>query len=137
MQKNELPYAPQRAILPPMSDREEDLNAFNSWDCFGATLMLGVTPGIIHFATTTPHDLPGTIGICLVGVIISVVVLAVSLITRWRFLSKLINWAGMALTGIFVLQMALFWSGSCTDEESRELSPEAAQHLQAAPAATH
>ena len=119
-----------------MSEQEEDMNAFNSWDCFGATLMLGITPAIIHFATSDPHDLTGAIFLSLGGVLVSLVVLAIALITRWRFLSKIINWAGIGLTVYFIMHMVFFWATSCTDKGDKELSPEAENLLQpATPAA--
>ena len=113
-----------------MSEHEEDMNAFNGWDCFGATLMLGITPAVIHFATTEPHDDKGAVLLAVGGVIISLVVLAVALITRWRFLSKLINGAGIALTIFFICQMTFFWVNSCSEKEAKELSPEAELLLQ-------
>ncbi len=113
-----------------MSKHEEDLNAFNGWDCFGATLMLGITPAVIHFATTEPHDQTGAIFLALGGVLVSLVVLAVALITRWHFLSKIINWAGMGLTVYFILHMVFFWSTSCSNKGDQELSPEAEKLLQ-------
>ncbi len=112
-----------------MSDEQEDLNAFNAWDCFGATLMLGVTPGIIHFATTEPHDKAGAIGIGVVGVVIALIVLGVALITRWRLLGKIINIAGTGITIYFIIHMTLFWVTSC-EKFARERSlnlPSAAQ----------
>ena len=108
-----------------MSEHEEDMNAFNGWDCFGATLMLGIAPAVIHFATTEPHDEKGAVLLGIGGVIVSLVVLAVALITRWRFLSKLINHAGLALTIFFIFQMTFFWVNSCTGKEEKNLSPEA------------
>ena len=97
-----------------MSGQEEDMNTFSSWDCFGATLMLGVTPAIIHYATTDPHDEAGAVWIALIGILIAAGVLIVALVTRWRFLSTLINAAGWGLTLYFIFHMTLFWSTSCS-----------------------
>ena len=106
-----------------MSGQEEDMNTFSSWDCFGATLMLGITPGIIHYATTDPHDQAGAIWICLIGILIAVAVLIVALVTRWRALSTLINGAGWGLTIYFIFHMTLFWSNSCSQfNQDKELN---------------
>jgi uncharacterized membrane protein YczE len=105
-----------------MSDEQEDLNAFKSWDCFGASLMLGVVPGIIHYATTTPHDEIGAIFMSIVGVLISFVVLAVALITRWRIIGVIINWVGTVLTIVFIGYMVLFWSKSCSQSEPAQIN---------------
>lgn len=114
-----------------MSEQQEDLNAFNSWDCFGATLMLGIVPGVIHYATTDPHDEMGAALMCVVGVIISVVVLAIALITRWRIIGTIVNWAGGAITIMFIIYMTLFWVESCSESAEKALPDPAT----AAPAA--
>lgn len=101
-----------------MGDEQEDMNAFNSWDCFGATLMLGVVPGIIHYATTEPRDAIGAAVCCAIGVLVALVVLAVALITRWHFLGKLINMAGNILTLAFILYITLFWVKACNEYEA-------------------
>lgn len=110
-----------------MSKEQEDLNAFNSWDCFGATLMLGIVPGIIHYATTDPHDETGAALICLGGVLISLVVLGISLITRWRMLSRIINFAGTVLTFLFIIYMTSFWMKSCEANEDKAIQNTSSQ----------
>lgn len=98
-----------------MGDEQEDMNEFNSWDCFGATLMLGMAPGIIHYATTEPRDVVGAAVYCGIGALIALVVLAVALITRWRGLSRIINTIGTVLTVVFILFITLFWVKSCNE----------------------
>ena len=125
-----------------MSEQEEDKNAFSSRDCFGATLMLGLTPAVIHFATSRTqegqkfvYDEAGTIMIAVVGIIVALVVFAVALITRWKFLSKIINGLGLGLTICYIAYMVNFWFVTCSESPgSKSLSPEANQALQAAPA---
>lgn len=106
-----------------MSEQQEDLNAFNGWDCFGATLMLGIVPGVICYATTDPHDVKGAIAYCVMGLLISLVVLAVALITRWRILGKIINSAGTILTAVYIIYMASFWVTSCSDSAKEVNTP--------------
>ncbi len=116
-----------------MSDTQEDMSAFSSWDCFGATLMLGVTPGIICYATTEPHDVAQAAWLCVLGVLIALVVLAVALITRWRFLGTIVNWVGTCLTAFYIIYVAAFWFNSCSEsaqEKSVELNLPAQQQRQ-------
>ena len=81
---------------PCMSEQQEDMSAFNSWDCFGATLMLGVTPGIICYATTDPHDVTRAAWLCVLGVIIALVVLAVIAFFANRIIGPGANYLYMA-----------------------------------------
>lgn len=118
---------------PCMSEQQEDMSAFNSWDCFGATLMLGVTPGIICYATTDPHDVTRAAWLCVLGVIIALVVLAVALITRWRMLGTIINGAGTCITVFYIIYVAAFWFNGCSDsaeQQSVELNLPAQQQKQ-------
>lgn len=84
--------------------------------------MLGVVPGIIHYATTTPHDEIGALFMSIVGVLISFVVLAVALITRWRIIGVIINWVGTVLTIVFIGYMVLFWSKSCSQSAPAQIN---------------
>lgn len=98
-----------------MNEGQEDFNAFNSWDCFGATLMLAQVPAIMNYVFTEPHELGSTIAIGVVGLLISLVVLAVALITRWRIIGRLVNMAGCILTPVYVvIAICAFWPA---DEE--------------------
>lgn len=108
-----------------MSDKQEDMSAFNSWDCFGAALMLGITPGIICYATTEPHDVAQAAWLCVLGVLISLVVLAVALITRWRLLGSIVNMVGGCLTAFYIIYVVSFWINAC-NESPREKSAEIA-----------
>ena len=116
-----------------MSEPQEDLNAFGSWDCFGAVLMLGVVPGIIHYTTTKPHDETGAIFISLGGILISFVVLAVALITRWRIIGRIINAAGTVLTLIYIIYVTTFWVESCSQQPALNVEEEALPAQSAAP----
>ena len=84
--------------------------------------MLGIVPGIIHYATTTPHDEIGALFMSIVGVLISFVVLAVALITRWRIIGVIINWVGTVLTIVFIGYMVLFWSKSCSQSAPAQIN---------------
>ena len=96
-----------------MSEQQKDYNAFNSWDSFGATLMLGLVPAIMYEVFTKADDVEVdhtvTVLIVVAAVLISLVVLGVSLITRWRIIGALVNLAGMVLTGLFWAYASYYW----------------------------
>ena len=108
-----------------MSEQPEDLNAFNSWDNFGATLMLGLVPAIMYYvfskdapvapgAPPAEPDLAKTIFIAFIGFLASLAVLGVSLVTRWRIIGKMVNLTGGVLTIIYIAIAALHWYGDDT-----------------------
>lgn len=114
-----------------MNTEQENINDFNCWDSFGATLMLAVVPAVMHYVFTRPekpdepHDITLTITIAVVGVIISTAVLAVALITRWRIIGTLVNVAGNILTPVYVVIAICAWVSSCTEEKN----PDALEQL--------
>ena len=92
-----------------MSRQVVDYNAFNSWDSFGASFMLGIVPAIMNYVFTEPHDVAGSIFIAVVAVLISVVILGLSLVTRWPIIGTLVNLAGNILTPLYVGIAVYFW----------------------------
>ena len=96
-----------------MSEQQEDFNAFNSWDSFGATLTLGLVPAIMYEVFTRADDVEVdhtvTVLIVLAAVFISLAVLAVSLITRWRIIGTLVNLAGATLTPVYIAIAVCAW----------------------------
>lgn len=84
-----------------MSEEDEDFNAFNSWDCLGATALLGIMPAVLNFIFND-KDLISTALLGAVGIIISLAVFALSLITHWRIIGILVNLAGSILTPIYI-----------------------------------
>ena len=107
-----------------MNSGQDDINAFNSWDCFGATLMLAAVPAAMNYVFTEEHEIGSTIGIFAVGFVSALVVLVVSLITRWRIIGKLVNLAGAALTPVYVVVLICHW---LPDSEQPAPQQEAAQ----------
>lgn len=112
-----------------MSDQPEDYNAFNAWDSFGATLTLGLVPAVMNYVFTEEHEIGTTIGIAVVATIISLLVLGLSLITRWRIIGSLVNLAGCVLTPVYIVIAVCAWWPS--DKEQPADTPAAEQ---AAPA---
>lgn len=104
----------QLAVYSPcMSEQQKDYNAFNSWDSFGATLMLGAVPAVMYevFAKADGVEVDHTVTVLIVvaAVLISLVVLAVSLITRWRIIGTLVNLAGATLTPVYIAIAICAW----------------------------
>lgn len=91
-----------------MSEEDEDFNAFNSWDCLGATALLGIMPAVLNFIFND-KDLISTALLAAVGLIISLAVFALALITRWRIIGVLVNLAGWILTPIYIAIAVYCW----------------------------
>lgn len=93
---------PRALYWGSMSSEVQDYNAFNSWDSFGASLTLGIVPAIMNYVFTDPHDITGTVFIVVVALLISLLILGVALVTRWRIIGTLVNLAGCILTPIYI-----------------------------------
>lgn len=104
-----------------MSRQVVDYNAFNSWDSFGASFMLGIVPAIMNYVFTEPHDIAGSIFIAVVAVLISVVILGLSLVTRWAIIGTLVNLAGNILTPLYVGIAVYYWGFA---EKPEQILPE-------------
>lgn len=126
-----------------MSEQPEDLNTFNSWDNFGATLMLGLVPVVLYYVFTkdtgiiTPENTAAAAEVIekepdkmlmalmvLGAVLVSLAVLGLSLLTRWRIISKLVNLAGCILTPLYLIVTICHW---LPDSEQPAPQPEATQ----------
>lgn len=123
---------------PCMSEQQIDYNAFNSWDSFGATLMLGVVPAIMYevFTKTDGVEADHTVTVLIVvaAVLISLVVLAASLITRWRIIGTLVNLAGATLTPVYIAIAVCAWLPEDEPEVPALQTTEAAPRQPASPA---
>lgn len=91
-----------------MNEENEDFNAFNSWDCLGATALLGIIPAALNFIFND-KDLISTALLAAVGLIISLAVFALALITRWRIIGTLVNLAGCILTPVYIAIAVYCW----------------------------
>lgn len=106
------------------SEPEEINNDFNSWDCFGASLMLGITPAILNFVFND-KDIMSTALLAGGGIIVAGAVLLLSLITRWKLIGVLVNFFGWVLTIVYISIAVYMWWPS--DEEEKPAEPEAQQ----------
>ncbi|MGN0865006.1 MAG: hypothetical protein ACI4P8_02535 [Akkermansia sp.] len=84
-----------------MSEPQEDFNAFNSWDCFGASLMLGGTPAILNYVFNN-HEIVSSVLLAAIGVTVAVVVFLLALVTRRRLIGYLVNTVGWVLTLVYI-----------------------------------
>ncbi len=91
-----------------MADEPIDYNAFNAWDSFGATLMLGISPAIINYVFNE-HDIGSSIVLAVIGIIVSLVVLLLALITRWKIIGTLVNLMGWILTILYGIIGGYMW----------------------------
>lgn len=113
-----------------MSEAQEDFNAFDHWDCFGASFMLGVTPAVLNFVFND-KEIVSTAILGAVGVAISLVVLLLALITRWRFIGVVLNWVGAVLTTCYIAFAVYMWvemASDTPDIEPTEAEQALAQH---------
>ena len=110
-----------------MTKQVVDYNAFNSWDSFGASLMLGIVPAMMNYVFTEPHDVTGSIFIAVLAVLISLVILGLSLITRWTIIGTLVNLAGIILTLLYVGIAAYYWW--FTDDSDQPQPEQATQQV--------
>ncbi|MGN0828765.1 MAG: hypothetical protein ACI4PZ_03490 [Akkermansia sp.] len=91
-----------------MSEPQEDFNAFNSWDCFGASLMLGMTPALLNYVFNH-HEIVSTVFLAAMGVAVAVAVLLVALVTRRRLIGYVVNMVGWVLTLVYIGIAAYCW----------------------------
>lgn len=104
-----------------MSQEPEDFNAFTHWDCFGATLMLGLTPAIMNFVFND-KELVSTVLLAGIGLLVALVVWLLAFVTRWRIIGKLVNMAGLVLTLIYIgVAVYCWWPSDKADEAPAEM----------------
>lgn len=111
-------------LLPDMSAESEDLNEFNCWDTLGAMLMLTMVPAIMNFVFNE-KDVVGSAVIAGIGVLISVAVFGLALLTRWRIISRIVNLMGCVLTTLYIALSVYLWVWG-GDEGEANLPDEAA-----------
>ena len=93
---------------PVMSEQEEDFNAFDHWDCLGASLFLGIMPAVLNFVFND-KDIVSTALLGAAGVAAAFAVFALAFITRWRIIGTLVNLVGGVLTVIYIAIAVYCW----------------------------
>lgn len=112
------------------SEPEEINNDFNSWDCFGASLMLGITPAILNFVFND-KEIVSTVILAGIGFLAACAVWLLAVVTRWRLVGVLVNFFGWVLTIIYIGIAVYMWMPSGeeappADTEMPEVQQEAA-----------
>lgn len=112
----------QGIIRADMSEETEDLNEFNSWDILGAMLMLTLVPAIMHFVFND-KEVVGSVVIAGIGVLISLAVFALSLLTRWRIIGRIVNLLGTVLTTLYIVLAVYLWVWGGDAEDDADTAP--------------
>lgn len=99
-----------------MSQEPEDFNAFTPADCFGATLMLGLTPAILNFVFND-MDIVSTACWAGGGFVVACIVWLAAFVTRWRIIGEFLNIVGMVLTIVYIAVAVYFWWPSGDKDE--------------------
>ena len=112
--------------LGSMPEEPEDYNAFGKWDAVGAAAMLGVFPAVLNFIFND-HDIPGTISLMSISVIAGLAVYIAGLLVDGKFLGRIVNYVGIALTPIYAIIAYFMWD-EATDklfptEETQQVQP--------------
>lgn len=116
------------------SEPEEINNDFNSWDCFGASLMLGITPAILNFVFND-KEIVSTVILAGAGLLLACVVWVLALVTRWRLIGVLVNFCGWVLTLAYITFAVIMWWPSGEEEELAEPAAQEVQQAQETPGA--
>lgn len=101
------------------SEPEEINNDFNSWDCFGASLMLGITPAILNFVFND-KEIVSTVILAGVGFLAAAVVWLLAVVTRWRLIGVLVNFFGWVLTLAYIAFAVYMWWPDPKEDEAEE-----------------
>ncbi len=86
----------------------EDFNAFDHWDCLGASLLLGIMPAALNFVFND-KDILSTALLGAAGLAAAGAVFLLAFITRWRIIGTLVNLAGSILTVIYIAIAVYCW----------------------------
>lgn len=106
-----------------MSEDAEDLNEFNSWDILGAMLMITMVPAIMNFVFNG-QDVLGSAVIGGVGVLLSLAVFGLSLLTHWSIISRIVNLLGTVLTILYIALAVYLWVWGGESEPASDAAPE-------------
>lgn len=102
------------------------MNEFNSWDTLGAMLMLTMVPAIMNYVFNE-QDVVGSAVIAGIGVVISVAVFLLALLTRWRIISRVVNLLGCVLTTLYIALSVYLWVWGGDDAETVSSEPPTVQ----------
>ncbi|MBQ4614152.1 MAG: hypothetical protein IJB31_04410 [Akkermansia sp.] len=86
---------------------QEDFNTFSSYDCLGAMLMLSILP--VAIAIVLLENIPLAIILGVVGVVLSLGVFLLALLTHWRIIPRIVDILGMILTPTYIGIAVWLW----------------------------
>lgn len=109
-----------------MREAAEDLNEFNSWDILGAMLMITMVPAIMNFVFND-KDVVSSVVIAGIGVLISLAVFVISLLTRWRIIGVIVNLLGTVLTILYIAVTVYLWVWGVGSEQNADALPHQVQ----------
>ncbi len=109
-----------------MREAAEDLNEFNSWDILGAMLMITMVPAIMNFVFND-KDVVSSVVIAGIGVLISLAVFVISLLTRWRIIGVIVNLLGTVLTILYIAVTVYLWVWGVGSEQNADALPQQVQ----------
>lgn len=90
-------------------EEPEDFNQFNSADCGGAVLMLGIVPAVMCFVFSEPTNYVLTVFIGVLALLAALVVWGLAAVTKWRLIPVLVNLAGCVLAPFYVAIAVYLW----------------------------
>jgi len=87
---------------------EEEFNAFDSLDCGGAVLMLGIVPAVMGYVFDDHNVLlAATLGGG--AFLLAMAVYLLALLTRWRIIGHIVGLIGSVLTPCYVAVAVYLW----------------------------
>ncbi len=116
-----------------MADEEqEDFSAFNSADCAGAVLMLGIVPAVMNYIFFR-ENMGVTIMLGAGAVGLAAFVFLLSFFTGWRIVGTLVNLAGCILVPVYIAAAVWLWTSPYAPTYKGDIEAAAAEAEQGAP----
>ena len=115
--------APFRVYSPRMAEEPEDLNAFDSEDCFGAVLMLGIVPVVLNYVFNK-EQMGLTIMLGVLAGALAVAVYLLAKLTGWKMVGRIVNLIGCILVPVYIVVAVMLWCSPLAPTHGKILSPE-------------
>ncbi len=116
-----------------MAEEPEDLNAFNSEDCGGAVLMLGIVPAVLNYVFNK-EQMGLTITFGVGALLLAGAVYLLAKLTQWAAVGRVVNLVGCILVPAYVVIAVMLWMSPLAPTHGKIPTPEdrAAQQSPAA-----
>lgn len=86
---------------------QEDFNTFDSYDCLGAMLTLGIVPVAISYILLDNLPLAITFGI--IAVLCAGAIFLLALLTHWKIIPRIVDMLGIILTPLYIAIAVWIW----------------------------